>query len=345
MNDIKILNPLEVPSWDEQILALPGCSFFHSAAWARVLTESYGYKPLYFSVLEGDRIRALLPLMEVNSFLTGRRGVSLPFTDFCEPLAEKEEDFREMWAAIQELGNRQGWRTMELRGGKDFLPQEPAAAAYYLHALALQDDPEKLFSRIKDTHQRNIKKARKAGVTVELRRDAQGLKAFCRLNAITRRDHGLPPQPSFFFETIGHSIISQGKGFVALADHQGIKVAAAVFFHFGGQAVYKYGASDKRFQNLRANNLVMWESLKWLAENNFQELHFGRTDLDHEGLRRFKTGWGTEEHRVQYRRYDFKTRTFRAAAKSGSGYSEQIFRRLPLFVLDRIGALLYRHVG
>jgi hypothetical protein len=196
---LKILNPLEISDWDSQILALPGHSFFHSAAWARVLHESYGYRPLYFSLMEGGHMRALLPMMEVNSFLTGRRGVSLPFTDFCDPLAETEEDLREMWSAVKAAGQEKGWKTAELRSGNFSIPYEQSAISYYLHTLSLKEGREALSKGLKDTHKRNIKKAGKAGVTVELGRDVQGVREFRRLNALTRRDHGLPPQPSFFF--------------------------------------------------------------------------------------------------------------------------------------------------
>jgi hypothetical protein len=342
---LKILNPLDLPNWDELILSLPGYSFFHSSAWARVLSEAYGYTPYYFTAWEGEALKAVIPIMEVRSILTGRRGVSLPFTDFCEPLLGEDQDFAEMFEAIKALGQQKGWKTIGLRGGKDSFQYEPSAASYYLHALVLNNDSEKVFSRLKDTHQRNIKKARKTGVKVELHRDLAGLKEFCRLNSLTRRDHGLPPQPFNFFKNVGRTIIAQDQGFVALADYQGKKVAGAVYFHFGGKAVYKYGASDRRFQHLRSNNLVMWESVKWLAENSFEELHFGRTDLDHDGLRRFKTGWGTEESQIHYKRYDFKSRAFCAGGKTGSGFSKEIFRRMPIFLLKRVGALLYRHVG
>ena len=38
----------------------------------------------------------LLPLMEVDSWLTGRRGISLPFTDECEPLYPDAESFKNL---------------------------------------------------------------------------------------------------------------------------------------------------------------------------------------------------------------------------------------------------------
>ena len=42
----------------------------------------------------------MIPLMEVSSFLTGKRAVSLPFTDYCEPLAPHHEVLKVMFDAI-----------------------------------------------------------------------------------------------------------------------------------------------------------------------------------------------------------------------------------------------------
>ena len=50
-------------------------------------------------------------------------------------------------------------------------------------------------------------------------------------------------------------MISIENGFVALASYSNRVVAGAVFFHFGSKAIYKYGASDRNYQHLRANNL------------------------------------------------------------------------------------------
>ena len=89
----------------------------------------------------------------------------------------------------------------------------------------------------------------------------------------------------------------------------------------------------------------MWESIKWLMENNFQELHLGRTDLDHEGLRRFKTSWGVKEIPIHYWCYDIQSGTFRISHSGSLGISKEILSRMPIFLLTQIGKLIYRHGG
>jgi hypothetical protein len=46
------INPLLYPGWDALLEAHPGSSFFHTAAWARVLHETYGHLPVSLSLEE-----------------------------------------------------------------------------------------------------------------------------------------------------------------------------------------------------------------------------------------------------------------------------------------------------
>ena len=87
--NIEIINPIEYPNWDELLLTSDQSIFFQTSAWARVLCESYNYTPLYFITKDNGRLTSLIPVMEVSSFITGKRGISLPFTDYCPPIDRK----------------------------------------------------------------------------------------------------------------------------------------------------------------------------------------------------------------------------------------------------------------
>jgi lipid II:glycine glycyltransferase (peptidoglycan interpeptide bridge formation enzyme) len=130
-----------------------------------------------------------------------------------------------------------------------------------------------------------------------------------------------------------------------VAFYEDVAIAASVYFHFGTTAVYKYGASDKQYQHLRANNLVMWEAIRWLCGQGFSNLHFGRTDLDHAGLRQFKTGWGAAESKLSYHRYNLRTSAFDSNGSRASQAHTKLFRRMPMPVLNFLGSVLYRHMG
>ena len=157
--------------------------------------------------------------------------------------------------------------------------------------------------------------------------------------------HGLPPQPFSFFQKIHEHIIAKKHGFLVIAHYQEQAIAAAVYFHFNQKAIYKYGASDTGFQHLRANNLVMWKAIEWYCDNNYESFSFGRTDQGHDGLRQFKSGWGTEERIINYFRYDFREKDFVSVASKVDGWHTNVFRRMPVPALKMIGAMLYKHMG
>jgi hypothetical protein len=343
---LQLINPIDFPHWNDLLLTNENYSFFHTSSWAKVLSESYNYKPIYFSLIENSKFKILLPVMEVKSFITGTRGVSLPFTDYCSPIATDETLFRNTFEKAIQFGKKNGWKTFEIRGGgNEYCKDVTASSTYYTHALSLAVNKSEIFSNFRSSVKRNIKKAIKEGVNVTLSNSLESVKEFYRLNCMTRKEHGLPPQPYFFFKKIHEHIISPKKGFVALASYHKKTIAGAVYFHFGEKAVYKYGASDKTCQKLRANNLIMWEAIKWYAQNGFKHLSFGRTDLDHEGLLQFKRGWGAKEETINYYRFDLTKNAFVKDHSNLSELQNKIFNKMPIPLLRMFGSLFYRHVG
>jgi hypothetical protein len=340
-----LTNPIDFPHWDESLRSLPGHSFFHTSSWAEVLHRSYGYKPVYFTVWEGSQLTALLPVMDIDSFLTGKRGVSLPYTDYCDPIVSDAGQFQEMFTAAIAYGKKQNWETLEIRGGNAFVQEQKPSERHYGHTLDLTAGIQKIFCSLRDSTRRNIKKAEKENIDVTISTSPDTLKEFCRLNALTRRDHGLPPQPRHFFRRVYDQIISKKLGFVALASFKHRVIAANVYFNFGDQVIYKYGASDRAWLHLRANNLVMWEAIKWGCDHGYNAFCFGRTEPENQGLRQFKSGWGAREYSIAYYRYHLNKDAFVKAPTIMHPLYKKVFRKLPVPVLDVIGNALYRHMG
>jgi hypothetical protein len=342
--NIQIINPIDYPGWDDLLLTNAQSTFFHTSAWARVLYESYKYKPLYFTIIENSKLASLIPIMEISSFLTGKRGVSLPFTDECTPIVSDSEQHEAIIEVITQHGKSAGWKHFDLRGNNEFLLNKPHSIQFYTHSLDLTQEKDKIFSTFRNSNKRNIKRAKKKKVEVDLNHSLDTVRAFYGLNCMTRKLHGLPPQPWRFFKNIYKYVISTQKGIIALASINSDVIAGAVYFHFGKAAIYKYGASNKQYQHLRANNLVMWEAIKCCASNDYQRFSLGRTEPEHEGLLQFKRGWGAEESVVKYYKYDLREDSF-VAEKEAIKSSYNFFKVMPLPILRLTGNLLYRHMG
>ena len=342
---LHIINPVNCPSWDDLLLSCDDYSFFQSSSWAKVLSESYRYEPLYLTGISHGELCISIPLMEVRSLLTGKRGVSLPFTDYCEPIVKNKTHFGPAFEYLIDCGLEKEWKFIEMRCGDDSLSDSPHSSYYYGHTLHLSKDEGELFSNFRDSTKRSIKKAIREGVETNIGHTCESVDEFFRLNCITRKMHGLPPQPYSFFKSVFEHIISKRQGCIVLASYQEKTIAASMYFQFGNKAVYKYGASDYTYQHLRANNLVMWEAIKWYARNGYKTLCFGRTESENNGLRQFKAGWGTVERVIKYHRYDLRKRRFTRNRTRISGFHNKIFSRIPVLLSRYIGKVLYRHVG
>ncbi len=343
-NQVQLINPLNVENWNELLHCHPENSFFHTSNWAKVLMETYNYSPQYLTVYNSEnKISSLVPLMEIASFLTGRRGVSLPFSDYCEPICE--DDFRELFERAKELGRMRKWKSIEFRGGNKYFNDIEPSSFYYHHTLDLTPGEKDIFSGFSSNNKRNIKKAQRENVKVELLNSLEAADEFYLLNCLTRKKHGLPPQPYSFFRNIHKYILSQDLGFIVLASHENRVIAGAVYLHFGKKALYKFGASDMRNQQVRPNNLIMWEAIKHFIKEGYSEFSFGKTEPENAGLRQFKLGWGTKEEKIFTYKYKLAENKFIPNPDQTSGFHTRIFRKLPIPLLKLVGTLTYRHVG
>jgi hypothetical protein len=289
-------------------------------------------------------LAALIPLMEVQSLFTGRRGVCLPFSDACEPLIFDPESIGIVTDQLVRFARERHWKYLEVREGKSLRLAASPVPQFYGHTLDLRSGAEELTTRFASPVRRAIRKAERSDVSAAVVRNRQAIADFYQLHVQTRRRHGLPPQPVSFFLNIYEHIIKPGLGFIVLAQRGARPIAAAIFFRFGKNALYKFGASDKKFQESRANNLVMWQGIQFLARNGAEKLHFGRTECENDGLRRFKLSWGTEEETIDYFRVDPSGGKCLVPAPPSSRFHKKIFRKLPLAINRLAGSMIYPHL-
>ena len=336
------LNPLEHADWDSLLNTNAASCFFHTQAWCKVLHETYAHQPVYWSRLADSRLQGLLPVMEVASPWTGRRGVSLPFTDASGDLVC---DAAELYEDAREYGQQRSWKYMEFRGFRPPWPKAFPSLSFRQHIVELGEGPDVAFGNLEGAVRRGIRKAGNAGLRVEFNDSPAAIRIFYSLHCGTRRRHGVPPQPLRFFENVARFVFTAKQGFVVTAKLGERAVASAVFFHWRDKAIYKFGASDYHFQHLRPNNLVMWEAIKKFSLEGFAQLDLGRTSLANVGLRRFKAGFGGREQSLDYYKYDMHHRNFVADIDRAEGRINQFFRLLPGPLFRLAGCVLYPHLS
>jgi FemAB-related protein (PEP-CTERM system-associated) len=327
-------------------------TFFTDERWLGLIETVYGFQVTQLEVRgAGGALRGYLPVCALNSPLTGRRVVSLPFSDACPLFATDATAADDLLDQALALGRRHRARYVELRTGvSEMLAQRPDFVANDLYVrwrLPLDAGEDAVWSAVEKPVQRQVRKSRKMGVTIRFARERADMALYHRLHVGTRTGkHGMPAQPRAFFLELWDRFAADGTLQVLFAEHEGVPIAGMVLFAYGDTVRYAYGASEERFLHLAPNNLLMWESITWAANHGYQFFDMGRTARDNHGLMEFKRKWGaTAEPLIYY----YSPHVAGLASTSENSRTYQImtacWKRLPLPVASVLGGMLYKHLG
>jgi hypothetical protein len=323
----------------------PRASVFHTPAWLAALQRTYGYRPVAFSTSRSDApLCSGVLFCEIRSWLTGCRLVSLPFSDHCDPLADDPQQVRDILDHVAGVRQEHGWRYVECRpiATDDVDSASFAVSAEYLfHLVPLDRDPEVLFRRFhKSSTQRKILRAQREGLSCEAGRDARLLRQFYELLVVTRRRHGLPPQPFEWFANLADCFRETMT--VQIASHRGRPLAGMITLRHGTTTVYKYGGSEVAGHPLGAMHLLFWNAILEACAGGDTCMDLGRTDMEDAGLARFKERWGAGRTPLRYWRSPGVQSTGARArirlARWGADWAPHSWRAA-------VGRVLYRHFG
>jgi hypothetical protein len=290
-----------------------------------------------------------LVFCRITSWLTGRRLVSLPFSDHCEPLCDSTEELNFLIRYLQAALEQDNWRYLEVRPmggnfgqlgeGVGFL----SGVKYFLHTLDLRPNLDEVFRNLdKDSVQRRIHHAERVGLIEKCGRSEELLKDFYNLFVITRDRHKLPPTPYVWFWNL---MQSQGKALeIRVAYKERTPAAAILTLRFRDVLYYKYGCSDVRFNKLGATPWLLWRSVLAAKLSGACEFDMGRTEEDNAGLLAFKSHWVPVPKELLY--WTFPNVS---GVGSVSGWkvkmAKRVFSHMPRKILAITGQLIYRHIG
>jgi lipid II:glycine glycyltransferase (peptidoglycan interpeptide bridge formation enzyme) len=340
------IDPLQDPRWKSFTDWHPETSIFHTAGWLQALRTTYGYAPVVLSTsAPGIPQQDGLLFCEVRSLLTGNRLVSLPFSDHCQPLVSNPDALESLVDAMTQTVEKQRWNFFEVRPTTCSATTGSGLAvsgSYYFHRVDLRPPEELVFKRFdKDCVQRKIRRAERESLRYEEGQSDKLLRCFYKLNIMTRRRHGLPPQPLKWFRSL---IATLGKNLqIRIAFKGDTPIASIVTLTHKKKMVYKYGGSDLRYSNLGGNALVFWRAIQDAKAKDIEEFDMGRCDLDNQGLLMFKERWGAERSTLNYWRYPASSS--HPATPNFIRKAKRLISVAPELSLKTVSNLLYRHMG
>jgi hypothetical protein len=334
--------------WREFLGGSTTATVFHSSEWMQALTTTYGYECRVLVSSDSDgQVTGGLPYCVMKALLSGRRVVSLPFSDYCGPLATSPVQLEQLLIGIKTVLQDACISDLEMRGcggggvahSLGFSPGE----RFLRHVIELGDGLERVEGRYhKSCVVRKVARARRESVQVVCGTGCDEVEAFYRLLVITRRRHGYPPPPLEWFKCLAK--VLPGSSFVVLK-HMNRPVAAIVSLRFNDVVYYKYGASDERFHHLGVMPFLYAYMVKSAFESGALRVDLGRTELSNTGLADFKERFGAVRSEVVYWRYGSPRSSSFAGAGALMKMARFVVSKSPRALLPHLGNILYPHSG
>jgi hypothetical protein len=338
------VDPLQDPRWPRFVDGHPKASVFHTPEWLRTLVSTYGYRTLVFtSNGPGLPLTNGVVCCQVNSWLTGQRLVSLPFSDHCDPLANSADELEGLLSSFTRVLEKRHWKYIELRPHSTLASHRVGfkpSQTFYFHSIDLRPSIGDLFHNFhRSCIQRKIHRANREGLTYEEGRSETLLNGFYHLLLLTRRRHELPPQPLAWFRNLVDCMGEKSKMRVCYKNGQ--PIAAIITLMHKNSMVYKYGCSDARFHNLGAMPYLFWKAIRDAKQGGVLQFDLGRCDCENDGLRAFKEHLGAKRSLMTY----FAVASGRNTMGWKLQLSKSLFRWMPSTLLRFTGEVLYRHIG
>jgi hypothetical protein len=341
------VDPLRDQRWSEFLGRQDRASIFHSREWLQALHECYGYQPVVFTTTQpGEPLGNGIVFCYVDSALTGRRLVSLPFSDHCDPLVGSPDELQNILLYAASKVRERGLRYVEFRPLHDqqcVVPGFSEYQQYKFHEVDLRPHADQLFQNLhNNSFRRKIHRAEREGLIYRVGATSEFIHQFYRLFVMTRRRHGLPPPPKKWIQKLVNLLGS------ALQIHLVFKatqpVAGMVTIKYSNTIVYKYGGSDLLNANLGGMALAFWMMMLGAKKEGIVTLDLGRCESDNNGLIRYKERLGSLMTSITYWRSPLR-HTPLSGTDVWTKLAKQICAWSPDCVRIAAGNKLYRHFG
>ncbi len=339
------IDPITDPRWQELVYKRRS-DIFHSPEWMRGLVETYGFKvQAYILLNDSERPQAGFSFCNLTDD-QGERIVSLPFSDYCDPIVYNQDHWELLLARLMQSGCPISMRCLHNEIPLYYDPFESKKKAKW-HEMDLHEDLDSIWKGLKKIERYTIRKARENGTVVRMASCEEDLRAFFELHLWLRKHkYHMLAQPYLFFERIWHNLIDQHKGILMLAFHEDKIIGGSMFLEWKDTLYYKFNTSNPEYLRYAPNDLLIWEGIQYAKSKGLSRLDLGLSDWDQEGLLSFKRKYASEEKTITFLQY--------APVKEENGNGTPFRRLLPqltdLFtdetvpdsVTEKAGDLLYR---
>lgn len=343
---IRALDAASAPAWDAFVRATDNATFFHRAAWERVIREVFGHATHYAMAEQDGAIVGVLPLARMKTLLFGDVLASTPFCVYGGTAAATPEAAAALEVHAIDLQKRLGVPALEFRRitaeDDGWLGRPPLYYTFRKDIVLTGDDEADMAANIPRKQRAEVRKGFKRGLTSVSNSDTDTLH---RVYAESVRNLGSPVFPRRYFRALAEAF--PGEHDVTTVLHEGRPVASVLNFHFRGEVLPYYGGGTVAARALSANEVMYWEVMRRAGnERGATRFDFGRSKAG-TGAFDYKKNWGFAPEQLHY---CYRLAPGAAIPENNPNNPKYrlfiaLWKRLPVPVANLLGPPLVRGLG
>jgi len=284
--------------WIDFVEKNPKSCLYHDILWKDILEKSYSLKSRYIICLDDSKeIIGILPLFEIKNILGNKYLVSIPYFTSAGLCVSKTEAIDNLLEKSQEISKALKAQYVELRHlNNQSIKNLPSRLSFTTSLLKLDKDENNIWKDfITDSARRNIKKALRSKLTIET--GDKYIDDFYKVYSYNMRDLGTPVMSHQFFINIVESFKERAK--IVIIRRENEAIAGMLLIKHKLTLYDPFVSSLREYNDLRPNNLLYWEAIKFGVSNNLSYFDLGRSTIG-TGLFNFKSQWGASHIGLSY---------------------------------------------
>lgn len=328
--------------WEQFIAACPEATFFHRFAWRRLIEGVFGHRSNYLLAERDGVVEGVLPLFQVKSMLFGHGVVSLPFGVYGGPATVTEAARRALVDEAVRWTQSLGATHLELRNRDSVCPTWPRQDLYVSFRREIHAEEEANMLAIPRKQRAMVRKGLKAGLRSVIDADAD---RFFELYADNVHRHGTPGFSRRYFNRLLTEFGADAE-VLTVEDASGQPLSSVLSFYFRGEVLPYYAGDHPQARESAANDFKYWELMRRACGRGLAVFDYGRSKRD-TGSFHFKKNWGFEPQPLHYEYWLAPGSQVPQNNPSNPKYKAVIaaWRRMPRFVVDRLGPHLSKYLG
>jgi FemAB-related protein (PEP-CTERM system-associated) len=341
---IRTLDTGSEAAWDRFVAAMPAGTFFHRAAWARVIEATFGHATHYSFAERDGAITGVLPLGRVKTLLFGDTLISVPFCVYGGIVAADAESEAALLHHAERLLVRTNAQALEFRGLDATEPVDGWIGRpdlYVTFRKSIEADHERNMKAIPRKQRAMVRKAIQNGLRSAVDHAPDRLHA---IYAESVRNLGTPVFSRRYFRALIDAF-GRDVDVVTILDGESA-IASVMNFYFRDEVLPYYGGGTAAARARAGNDFLYWETMRLAADRGCRVFDFGRSKIG-TGSYAFKHNWGFEPAKLHYR---FRLKPGEAIPElNPMNPKYRLFiaawKKLPLPVANTVGPLLVRGLG